>query len=311
MKQFDELSIAEEMNEKKCFLNGYSRTDLFLYAKWLKYKSATTDGIDYDTITSDQLKKYDEVVEKQLVDFCHSACGNWNYSTKYQDIDFALDNSNRFKLRLPLPLPITQSELDSILSVDNENYRRMLFIMLVDAKYFRYHSISVDDKTPITEDTVFYCKMTRGEIKKTAKIKYASESEKKFFLNCIYSKGLFDISESKLRSWYIKFVDTSDSNIIDYITDYDHLTLHYEKLVGEKIGKCEKCGCLFRNSKYKNAKYCYKHRGKEKMITNTLTCCDCGNEFVVGSKSRRKIRCDSCQKAYMKAYKKEYYSNHK
>ena len=73
----------------------------------------------------------------------------------------------------------------------------------------------------------FYVRMTRSEIQKLAKIKYDSPSEKTFFLGCINRKGLFGISENRSRAWYIKFVDTSDEDVIEYITDYEHLALYF------------------------------------------------------------------------------------
>jgi DNA-directed RNA polymerase subunit RPC12/RpoP len=201
------------------------------------------------------------------------------------------------------------------MSVSNENYRKMLFVMLVDAKYYKYFSTSVENDKQIDSDTVFYVRMTKSEIQKAAKVKYANQSEKDFFLGCINRKGLFDISDSKLCSWYIKFVDISNENIIESITDYDHLDLYYEKLSGGKIGKCEYCGNLFKQGKTKPSIYCYKHRGYSKQKIQSLICVDCGNEFTISSKSRNACRCENCQNERNKAKKAErnrrYYQTHR
>ena len=234
MIYFDELSATKEMEESQSFKNGYTKTDLFMYTKYLKYKKAIESGIDYENITEEQLRSYNQSIECELRAFCERACLDFNYTTKYQDIDFALEYSCKYKLKLPRPLPITQREWNSIMSVTNENYRKMLFIMLVDAKYYKYFSASVESDKPIDEDTVFYVRMTKSEIQKAAKVKYINQSEKDFFLGCINRLGLFDISDSRLCSWFIKFVDISNENIIEYITDYEHLDLYYEKLSGSK-----------------------------------------------------------------------------
>ena len=84
--------------------------------------------------------------------------------------------------------------------------------------------------------------------------------------------------------------------MIEYITDYEHLALYYEKISGEKIGQCEYCGRLFRQGKTKTANYCHKHRGYKKANVQILTCVDCGKEFEAGSKSRKKCRCIECQR---------------
>lgn len=138
--------------------------------------------------------------------------------------------------------------------------------------------------------------MTRSEIQKLARVKYDSPSEKIFFLGCINRKGLFGISENRSRTWYIKFVDTSDENIIEYVTDYEHLALYYEKLMGTHIGQCKYCGALFRQNKYKDALYCYKHRGRiKKDIQPTRVCESCGVAFPVTSRTKRTL-CESCYK---------------
>ena len=311
MIYFDELSVAREMEESNSFKNGYTKTDLFMYTKYLKYKKAIESGINYDTITESQLRDFNDTVEHELREFCEGACLDFNYTTKYQDIDFALEYSCKYKLKLPRPLPITQREWDSIMSVSNENYRKMLFVMLVDAKYYKYFSTSVENDNQIDDTTVFYVHMTKSEIQKAVKVKYVSQSEKDFFLGCINRKGLFDISDSRLCSWYIKFVDISNKDVIEYITDYDHLDLYYEKLSGGKIGQCEYCGKLFRQGKTKIASYCYKHRGYKKINVQTLTCIDCGRKFDAGSKSRKKCRCTECQRKKHLEDMKNWRSKHK
>ena len=151
--------------------------------------------------------------------------------------------------------------------------------------------------------------MTRSEIQKLARVKHDSPSEKTFFLGCINRKGLFDISDSKLCSWYIKFVDISDKDIIEYITDYDHLNLYYEKLSGGRIGKCEKCEKLFKQNKNGTIRFCWRHREYSRIEFINSVCVDCGKVFVVKSKSRRKVRCDSCQKLYRRKYNAEMQKN--
>ena len=147
--------------------------------------------------------------------------------------------------------------------------------------------------------------MTKSEIQKAAKVKYVNQSEKDFFLGCINRLGFFDISDSRLCSWFIKFVDISNENIIEYITDYEHLDLYYEKLSGSRIGKCEYCGKLFKQNKNGTAKFCYKHRGKiRKQISSCKICSECGNKFEISAHTQRDI-CDSCYKIYRNKKKNE------
>lgn len=70
----------------------------------------------------------------------------------------------------------------------------------------------------------------------------------------------------------------------------------YENLIENletQIAICPTCGKRFR--KTNAAKYCPSCRGYRPIATKTLTCIDCGKEFVVGSSARSK-RCPDCQR---------------
>ena len=72
----------------------------------------------------------------------------------------------------------------------------------------------------------------------------------------------------------------------------------YENLVENletQIAYCEHCGKRFR--KNSNAtKYCPNCRGYQPIQFKTLTCVDCGQEFVVAGNNKRTRRCEECQK---------------
>ena len=303
MIYFDELSVAQEMEASTVAVDEYKRSDLLLYAKYLRYKAIIESGKDYDSVTVEDMKQLDNQIEKELRAFCNRYYIDFNYVVKFQDIDDAVVNSRLFKLKLPLSTPITKKEWETICKIDNDNYRQMLFVMLVDAKYHRLHSISIENSATITEDTLFYCHMSKRDIYKAGGCKFENAEEKLFSLGCLYREGLFDITNNKYRSWFVKFVDISENpdHILDYITDYDHLNLHYDRLCGKNIGSCKICSKLFKQSDKRPGIYCYKHRGYNKIGSKTLICVDCGKEFTVSSKSRRKNRCDDCQKIKRKA----------
>ena len=68
--------------------------------------------------------------------------------------------------------------------------------------------------------------------------------------------------------------------------------------------QCKKCGERF-VPKTPQQKICvscatYKPVGKK-----SLKCIDCGTEFVVDSRNMKKVRCDSCQAEYRKAWDRE------
>lgn len=313
MIYFDELSVAQEMEASTTAVDEYKRSDLLLYAKYLRYKAITESGKDYNNVTVEDMEQLDSQIEKELKAFCNRYYIDFNYIVKFQDIDNAVASSRLYKLKLPLPTPITKKEWEKICTIENDNYRRMLFVMLVDAKYHRLHSISIENSATITEDTLFYCHMEKRDIYKAGACKFKNAEEKNFSLGCLFKNGLFDITNNKYRSWFVKFVDISDDpdDVLDYITDYDHLNLHYDKLLGENIGQCKYCGRLFKQSKTKNSNYCYKHRGYQKKPIRIAKCVDCGRDFKTPSNDRNKIRCQNCQKEYRKQYKRALYLSKK
>ena len=72
--------------------------------------------------------------------------------------------------------------------------------------------------------------------------------------------------------------------------------------MGANIGTCKYCGRLFRQNKQNNMMYCYKHRGYQKKELRFGICIDCGRDFSVAANNQRKVRCDCCQKEYIKEY---------
>lgn len=301
-KKFDELSYAEEMHDTQSFINSYGVTELTIYGKWLRYKMLNELNRDYKDLTVEENNEMDKYIEHELIDFSQRNHKSFNYVINYLDIDRAVGNSRNYKLRMPASTPITKRELESIMTVEDDRYRRVLFVMLVDAKYYRLNGTAINKEYIVDENTVFYSQMTDGEILKTSKAKFTAE-EKRHIWHFFYKKGLADITSGKYKARFVQFVDVeADAEIIDYITDYEHIDLHYERLMGERIGTCKCCGHLFRQNKQNNTMYCYKHRGYQKKELRFGICVDCGKEFAVASNNHKKIRCDCCQTIYRREY---------
>ena len=303
--RFDEYSFAKKMHNKQSFINGYCLTELKIYAKWLKYNSLIQIGKTYDDdLTESELSQIENHIEKKLIEFCEKAYWSFNYVINYKDIDCAIASTRLYKLKFPNPLPVTENEWNTICSIDDDNLRRVAFIMLVDAKYYRYFSFSLTKKYEVTSDTVFYAQMDSAEIFRNAKPKFATKEERVSCFFRLRNLGLIDITTGKEKSFYVKFVDINpDANIVGHVSDYEHLYLEYEKFCGEKIGTCQICGKLFRLGKARHASYCYKHRGYNKVGLRFGKCVDCGKEFSVAATDQCKIRCDDCQIKWRKEYK--------
>ena len=64
MIYFDELSVAQEMEASTTAVDEYKRSDLLLYAKYLRYKAITESGKDYNNVTVEDMEQLDKTFIK-------------------------------------------------------------------------------------------------------------------------------------------------------------------------------------------------------------------------------------------------------
>ncbi len=301
MVHFDELSYAEEMYRTQSFIKSYCVTELSIYGRWLKYKQMQEIGKDYDTLTDEEDAEITKHVRDALIEFSSKHYSEFNYTINYVEIDKAVENTKVVKLMLPKPMVITRKEYDVLMGVENDNYRRMLFIMLVDAKFRFCNNVSL--KHPVLDRTKpFFVRLTRSEIIKLSGAKFTDKVDKN--KNSWYYFGSHNLLEM-MPSWNtvaVTFVDLDENaEVMETVTDYEHLDLHYERMIGNKIGQCAFCGRLFRQNPKNNATYCYKHRGRkrESLENQVVKCPVCGNTYVKKPQTRRNM-CDDCYKEYRK-----------
>ena len=293
---FDEKSFAERMHDTQSFVKAYGIGELSIYARWLKYNKLQEIGKDYLTVTDEELQDIEKYIESALIDFASKHYSEFNYTNNYVEIDAAIANTRDRKLLIPKKIPITRNEYEKLLEIENDDYRRIIFVMLVESKYFRFNNVSMVDM-PIDENTMFFVRMSYEDVMKVAKVKNKNEVKKKS-MYYLYQNDYFGRTVTK-DLFFVKIVDTDQNpdDVVEWIFDYDHLDLHYERLFTDKvIGICKYCGCLFRQNKFGNALFCYKHRGYNKKGLRFGKCIDCGKEFSVSANDKNKVRCDDCQK---------------
>ena len=301
-KYFDEKSIAEEMAAKQSFIKCYSVGELAIYGKWLKYKRLVAmdqDGQYNFDIPGDVNDRINSEIESELIDFAQKHYGAFNYNNNYQDIDRAMEIVRKYKLKLPRPLPITKNEVATLKNIQNDTYRRILFGMLVSAKYYAVYNSSIEKEVENIEEKRHYVQMTDYEIFSSMKVKFENKDEKAKVWNCMKKdlpEGLCMISSGKYNNRYIGFIDFSvgeNENPVDYVTDYNHLYLHYDKIFsGVNYSACIYCGRLYKPNAKNNTSFCSKHRGYVKNA-DFRVCEKCGGVFYT-SHSGRKL-CDKCR----------------
>lgn len=296
---FDELEFAEQMS-KKGFIKKYSLYELSIYAKWIKYSIDNGDISTEDTYAE---------IETRLKEFCNKYTKNFNYDVDYKKIDSAIKSTEEYRLRLPMSINITEKEKKSILNLNNENYRRVVFVMLVVSKFYKLNNTKIvkddvksdnSDIKPEETKVAYYCNLTDSEIFKIANLKMPT-IERNVMWSYLYKNNIIGITNGRNTTRVVKIVDDDiNSSIAFSINDYSHIMLYYEKLNGVTIDDCqyENCKKVFKQNSKGTRKFCDTHRKYQKTELKLIKCKDCGKEILVNGIVKNKRRCDECQEIY-------------
>ena len=115
-----------------------------------------------------------------------------------------------------------------------------------------------------------------------------------------YTYSLFVYNKTSTNSKLIVgdvYMHYNEDNEGIVINETDSKELAYSYLNWKNGGgykRCEACGRLFRNNRYR--KYCHECSKYQPIGDKTLECIDCGKEFTVDSRNMTKCRCDECQR---------------
>ena len=316
---YNERAFAEKMHNTQNFIESFSKFELAIYGKLLKWKYLQSNDKDYTDLSEEENESLQRFFESELIDFSERNYLDFNYNNHWKIIDAALKDINEWRLLVPKRVPITKKEYSTLENIDNVRYRKILFAMLCEAKFFYYNNCSIVRKEKPEGYQPKYLATRTGEVKPFARMMKVTKltiDEIKNFSHTFYQSGLLglfrEIEEDRYNpyrkkkyrtNWKVQFADVDDDpdNIVGWITDMNHLDLHYESLFehNARIGCCEVCGALFRR-RTNNQKYCKEHQGyNQKSVVKK--CIDCGKEFYVNNeygknRNRRQVRCECCQK---------------
>lgn len=179
---------------------------------------------------------------------------------------------------------ITQSELNCIAELKSLPLERIAFTALCLAKYHNTLNEKNNDWISTSQKTLFQLSGVNNK----------SRYDKAMMIHKLYVLGMIQPSlMTGNPNLQVKFID-DNSPITLKITDMRELGKEYMLYKGKKYERCKDCGRLF--LKRANSQlYCKDCRGYQKLHTKTLTCCDCGKEFVVDGIVKNKKRCNECQ----------------
>lgn len=218
--------------------------DVSILAKYWRYKGLETHDI--------RLK---------LEEYCYKSDPYFNDANSYWKIRNALRDSKNYRLRRAFPITITKSEVSTINRFDDYGQQRILFLLLVYAKFLKYTNtrIKPTQKTHVIGE--FYVNEKMSNIVRIAKVSMTKKERKDFF-NKLYDEGMFDYTF--YDSLLIKYVDeNSDPEIV--VDDFGDITLYWARYCGERIAACSSCGKLFikRSNRHTYCRSCWKNRERE------------------------------------------------
>jgi hypothetical protein len=239
MKILNELAYAEKLLEQ-----GFSRYmyggDLYILAKYYRYL-----GVD------------EKQIERNLISFCEKFEKSFDVNANYKNIEWNLKKSRKSKLRIPVDVPITINELNIIKNLNNYRYEKILFTLLVLAKYFRITNTSVKVNKKITEENDAYIIYNKFNfiLKHSHTCKRKDENIKHYFVENNYIKYSQDG-----KGIIILFAKPRDgSDVVLTVTKIENIIDFYPVF-------CEYCGEIIENKSKMHSMHdeCYKFHRNEK-----------------------------------------------
>lgn len=214
----------------------------------------------------------------------------WIESITYQ---VKKSKSNKYSLRQVDKVYVTKSEIDTIQSVESKVKQKVLFTLLVVAKYYNLVSDKNNNWTNLEMKQIFKIANVQLTIQNQALLIHKLYKDRYIKLN--KKVGSPNIA--------VNIID-NNSEVVVEITRLKDLGKEYLMYCGENYVRCERCGNIFRKTANHN-KYCKKCQGYQPIKTKIITCVDCGKKFEVNAQNMKKIRCDECQKEYRNIYQRE------
>ena len=292
---FNEKKFATEA-VTKLSKKSYNLYEMTILCKWLRY----------NIFSSKTEEEVDKLIRNTLICFCKLCWEDFDEDVEYIRINKAIERSKLEYLRTCYPVRISKKEWNIISGLQNETGKKLLFVMLVVAKFNRANPIKSKNDKPIEyADTQLRCNTDIGELYKLAKIKYKKTNGDFSYLS--EYRGLVELLDGKTLKRVLKFADleVSDKETFIEIWDYDNIIQYYNMQYDPSIKVCKHCKNIFKdNSKSQSLKTCATCRREEKVV-KVLICEDCGKRVILENKRGIVTRCSSCQKEYRKKYKNE------
>ena len=233
-----EVNLMIIFDEKKYAINLLNKTIQRDYIKWedllilAKYFRS--------------LDKSEKQIRIELINFCINSNPNFNEVIFDKSISSAISKSEKQHLKLAHPVTVNKIEIETIRSLQNYNYEKILFVMLV---------ISRHNKTSYNSN--YYINYNLATILPYAKV-YVSKSERDYIKHYLYEQKMIEAIPPNTR-YFVNGRDNfkllySDDTSGSYVSVPDPIesVFFYPvfcEICGKEIGKkyhqrhemCEDC----------------------------------------------------------------------
>jgi hypothetical protein len=238
---FDEYSYAESLLNNGFPTKRISKYDLSYLAKYLRIQSLGFPKI-----------------EKKLIELCliHDPYFNPIVNANRNNLNYALNSCKKYKLKELIPIFITKSEVDILNSVDNQ-LKRILFTMLVTAKFDKFQDVRIDQTTS-AQPFGYYSNYKLETITKFAHVNIGGSKLNAVKYELDHNlKYVSSTLNEKTQSWKINFADDIESPVI-LINEYSNIFNYLPSF-------CSVCGkIIFKKGRnHHMCDDCWKDREKE------------------------------------------------
>lgn len=192
-------------------------------------------------------------IREGLLEFCKKYNTGFNELLYEVNIRRAVESCKKYHMREHMDIIITQEELNSIRTLSDYKQQKVLFVMLVIAKFFKLNPAAIE-----VREHDYYVNAKFAQIVKLAKVN-VDKAERNSILYALNSSGL--IETNLFGGYRITFVSEGDTAIT--ITDMDNMVAFFPFF-------CSKCGKQMDKKlpRHDMCKECYKEKRKENVKIN-------------------------------------------
>lgn len=257
----NERSYAENIINNKIIDNENFYTDLYILTKYLKSKEYSLDGtkefinkLMSEIIIGFNIEKYSSYIEKKY---------------KQKNTLYAIES-----------ITVTKNEIDKIRSIKSLQKERVMFTLLVLAKFNNLKNDQNNSWVNYDERTIFDLANSSMSSNKKDKI-YYSLKQLGFIKN-----------SKKITSLNSQVLIIDDSEEFLKVTELENLGFQYEKTyLKNNIRTCTSCGKLYRLKKNnERASLCPDCTPKKETYV-IKQCAICGEDFICKSNNKRSYLC--------------------